>query len=98
MRKTIRSFAERLYGSNRVEDFTKEQSDLMVTAAQRLVDRQQERYESTKNLVAEGIVPRASLMAMLEDLEFRRKALDLAKFRANLVEELVGAGARGRRS
>ena len=78
-----------LYGSNRVEDFTKEQSDLMVTAAQRLVDRQQERYESTKNLVAEGIVARASLMAMLEDLEFRRKALDLAKFRANLVEELA---------
>jgi hypothetical protein len=78
-----------LYGSNRIEDFTKEQSDLMVMAAQRLVDRQKERYEHTKNLVAEGIVPRVTLSTMLEDLEFRRKALDLANFRAKLVEELA---------
>ena len=77
-----------LYGSLRIEDFTKEQSELMVAAAQRLVERQQERYERTKNLVAEGIVARASLMAMLEDLEFRKKALDLANFRAKLVEDL----------
>jgi hypothetical protein len=77
-----------LYGSLRIEDFTKEQSDLMVAAAQRLVARQQERYERTRNLVSEGIVARASLMAMLEDLEFRTKALDLANFRAKLVEDL----------
>src|SRR5262249_16177593 len=78
-----------LYGSLRVEDFTKEQSDRMVTAAQRLVDRQQERYERTKSLVNEGIVARASLTSMLEDLDFRRKALDLANFRAKLVDELA---------
>jgi hypothetical protein len=78
-----------LYGSNRIEDFTKEQSDLMVAAAQRLVDRQKERYEHNKDLVKEGIVARATLTAMLEDLEFRRKALDLANFRAKLVEELA---------
>ena len=78
-----------LYGANRIEDFTKEQSDLMVAAAQRLVDRQKERYEHNRNLVAEGIVPRATLTAMLEDLEYRRKALDLANFRAKLVEELA---------
>jgi hypothetical protein len=77
-----------LYGSLRIEDFTQQQSELMVGAAQRLVERQQERYERTKNLVAEGIVARASLMAMLEDLEFRKKALDLAHFRAKLVEDL----------
>lgn len=77
-----------LYGALRIEDFTKEQSELMVAAAQRLVGRQQERYERTKNLVSEGIVARASLMAMLEDLEFRKKALDLANFRAKLVEDL----------
>ena len=41
-----------LYGTLRIEDFTKEQSELMVGAAQRLVERQQERYERTKNLVA----------------------------------------------
>jgi hypothetical protein len=77
-----------LYGTLRVEDFTKEQSELMVAAAQRLVDRQKERYDRTRDLVAEGIVARASLTAMLEDLEYRKKALDLANFRAKLVEDL----------
>jgi len=77
-----------LYGTVRIEDFTKEQSELMTAAAQRLVDRQQERYERTKDLVAEGIVARASLTALLEDLEYRKKALDLANFRAKLVEDL----------
>jgi hypothetical protein len=78
-----------LYGSPRIEDFTKEQSDLMTAAAQRLVDRQKERYERTRQLVEEGIVARAALAAILEDLHFREKALDLAKFRAKLVDELA---------
>jgi len=78
-----------LYGSLRVEDFTKEQSDLMIAAAQRLVDRQNERFARTKELVDEGIVARASLLALSEDLEYRKKALDLARFRAKLVEELA---------
>jgi multidrug efflux pump subunit AcrA (membrane-fusion protein) len=77
-----------LYGTVRIEDFTKDQSELMTAAAQRLLDRQQERFDRTKDLVAEGIVARASLAAMLEDLEYRRKALDLANHRAKLVEEL----------
>ncbi|MBC7927655.1 MAG: hypothetical protein H7039_18565 [Bryobacteraceae bacterium] len=77
-----------LYGSVRVEDFTPEQADQMVEAAQRLVDRQSDRFESSKTLVREGVMARANLVAMLEDLEFRRKALDLAHFRAKLVEEL----------
>lgn len=77
-----------LYGTLRVEDFTKEQSELMVRAAQRLVDRQNERYQRMKDLVEEGVVARVSLTAMLEDLEYRKKALDLANFRAKLVEEL----------
>ena len=61
MLKTTRFSAARSMVAIRIEDFTKEQSDLMVRAAQRLVERQQERYERTKNLVAEGIVARASL-------------------------------------
>lgn len=78
-----------LYGSVRIEDFTKEQTEIMTAAAQRLVDRQQERYERTKRLVAEGVIARVALNAILEDLQFRQKALDLARFRAKLVEELA---------
>jgi len=77
-----------LYGTVRIEDFTKDQTDLMVSSAERLVKRQEERYENARNLVAEGVMARATLAALLEDLEFRRKALDLARFRAKLVEEL----------
>ncbi len=78
-----------LYGTVRVEDFTKEQAGEMVSAAQRLVDRQQQRFEQSKELVEEGVLARASLAVMLEDLEFRKKTLDLARFRARLVDELA---------
>ena len=77
-----------LYGSVRVEDFTDEQAAEMVAAAERLVARQQERYDAATQLVNEGVVARVTLTAMLEDLEFRRKALDLSRYRAKLVEEL----------
>ena len=77
-----------LYGTVRIEDFTKEQSEHMVAAATRLVERQNERYERAKQLVSEGVLARASLTAMLEDLDYRRKALDLANFRAKLVHDL----------
>lgn len=78
-----------LYGQVRLEDFTKEQSELMTAAAKRLVERQQERYERTKQMVDEGIVARALLVALQEELQFRQKALDLAEFRAKLVDELA---------
>jgi hypothetical protein len=78
-----------LYGALRIEDFTKEQSDVMTSAAQRLVERQKVRIERTRQLVEEGIIARASLTALVEDLHFREKALDLANFRAKLVDELT---------
>lgn len=78
-----------LYGTVRVEDFTREQADEMIAAAQRLVDRATERYDSSKELVQEGVVARSTLTAMLEDLDFRKKALDLAHYRAKLVDELA---------
>ena len=86
-----------LYGSNRVEDFTKEQSDLMVTAAQRLVDRQQERYESTKNLVAEGIVPGPHSWRCSKIWSFAVK-LWIWRNSGPIWSRTCGAGARGRRS
>ena len=77
-----------LYGTIRVEDFTKDQAEQMIASADRLVKRQEERYEQARQLVAEGVMARATLVALLEDLEFRRKALDLARFRAKLIEEI----------
>jgi hypothetical protein len=78
-----------LYGPLRIEDYTKVESDLMTLAAERLVNRQMERIKRTEQLVNEGIIARAVLMALNEDLHFRQKALDLAIFRAKLVTELA---------
>lgn len=78
-----------LYGTVRVEDFTREQAEEMIAAAQRLVDRQQLRYEQSAVLVREGVLARSSLKLLEEDLDFRRKALDLARYRSKLVEELA---------
>jgi len=78
-----------LYGSVRIEDLTKDQSDQMVEAAQRLVDRQQQRLKKSKALVDQGIVARNTLSSLLEDLQFRQKTLDLAKYRAKLLDELA---------
>jgi len=78
-----------LYGTVRVEEFTHEQATDMVEAADRLVERQSERYTRAQELVREGVMARANLSVMLEDLDFRRKALDLARFRAKLVDELA---------
>lgn len=78
-----------LYGTVRVEDFTREQADEMVAAAQRLVNREEERYARTLVLVQQGVVARVTLSVMQEDIGFRRKQLDLAKFRSQLVDQLA---------
>jgi hypothetical protein len=77
-----------LYGTVRIEDFTAEEAQKMIGAAERLIQRQEERYQQARDLVAEGVMARVTLAALLEDLEFRRKALELARFRAKLVDEL----------
>lgn len=78
-----------LYGTIRIEDLTKDQTDAMVLAAERLLDRQRERYAKTKELVDQGIVARNTLLDMTEEIGFRQKTLDLARYRAKLLEELA---------
>ncbi|MBC7926013.1 MAG: hypothetical protein H7039_10195, partial [Bryobacteraceae bacterium] len=58
-------------------------------AAERLVARQMDRLEHSRQLVREGVIARVALTVMQEDLDFRNKALDLARFRARLVDDLA---------
>jgi hypothetical protein len=74
-----------------VEDLTVEQADEMVAAARRQVDREKEKLESTRKLVDSGVVARAALTPALEDLEARRKTLDLALSRSKLIGEIAAA-------
>jgi len=78
-----------LYGKLTIEDLTKEQAGEMVGAAQRQIERQAERMKTAKTLVDQGVAARTTLTPYLEELESRRKTLDLAESRARLLEELA---------
>ncbi|MDX2150704.1 MAG: hypothetical protein SFV54_08210 [Bryobacteraceae bacterium] len=80
-----------LYGTIGVEDLTEEQADEMVEAAKRQYARQQEAVEKAKALVDVGARPRMDLMPLLQELDSRRRTLDLAESRGQLLRELAAA-------
>ena len=82
--------AHTLYGKIGVEDLTEEQANDMVAAARRQLDREKLRLEAVRKLVDQGVTARAALIPVLEDLESRRKPLNLALSRADLIGELAG--------
>jgi len=74
-----------LYGT----DLTDEQSDEMMAAAQRRLDRRQQALERAKKLVDAGAATRASLDSLNEEIARARQENDLAADRARLVHELT---------
>lgn len=78
-----------LYGALTVEDLTEVQSEEMVAAARRQYDRQLQVVERSKKLVEIGARPRTAVVADLEELDYRRKTVDLAESRARLLKELA---------
>ena len=63
--------------------------DDMVAAAQRRVERQQDRVNEAARLVANGLDSQASLTPLQEELAIRRMNLNLAHSRASLVAEMA---------
>ncbi len=78
-----------LYGVLRPEDVTPQQASEMVAAAQRRFDRKQKRVDSLKPLIEQGIMARTELTPHLEELDFRRRTLDLSKSRAEFLRQLT---------
>jgi hypothetical protein len=78
-----------LYGNLSVEDLTEDQANEMVRAAQRRADRQQKKVDRLRELVDSGVASRSSVSPLLEDLDHRRRAVELAHSRAKLLAELV---------
>jgi len=78
-----------LYGTVGLEGLTEEQGREMVAAAQRRLERRQQRLEEAKKLVEEGALPRMSLTPLLEEYDQARRVLDQALTRARLLEELA---------
>lgn len=77
-----------LYGVLRPDEFSTQHAADMVAAAQRRFDRKQKRVDSLKPLVEQGIMARTELTPHLEELDFRRRTLDLARSRAEFLQQL----------
>jgi hypothetical protein len=86
-----------LYGKIPVQSLTEEMANDMVAAAQRRVDRQQQRIADANRLVDDGIIAKNSVTALQEEMNLRDMALNLAHSRAGLINELA-AMARSERA
>jgi hypothetical protein len=78
-----------LYGALGVEDLDGRQAAGMLAAARRRVERAGERLAEARPLVEQGLVARASLAPLEEELSARRGALLLAERRARVFDELL---------
>ncbi|MBZ5580539.1 MAG: hypothetical protein LAP40_28655 [Acidobacteriia bacterium] len=74
-----------LYG----QDLTDAQSEEMIAAANRRLDRRQQAFDRAKKLVDAGVATQASLSDFLEEIDRARQESDLASQRAGLVHELT---------
>src|SRR5579872_2420253 len=71
------------------QDLTDEQSEAMIAAANRRLERRTQALDRAKKLVDAGVTPRSSLDALLADADLARKECDLAVSRAQVVHELT---------
>jgi hypothetical protein len=77
-----------LYGQARAQDMTSDQTASMVDAAQRRVNRQRAIVQDRQTLLDAGILARSEFTALQDELASRERVLDLARNRAQLVQDL----------
>lgn len=77
-----------LYGELPVQNLSEGMADDMVAAAQRRVEREIKKLEDSRKLVSEGVLPKAALDPIEEELNMRRINLSLAHTRSKLISEL----------
>ncbi|HEX4228688.1 MAG TPA: hypothetical protein VHZ07_08460 [Bryobacteraceae bacterium] len=80
--------ARTLYGATTVQDMTPAGAQAMIEAAQRRVDRETQLVAERRNLLDHGILSKSEFSAFQDELENRRRTLDLAHTRANLLDQL----------
>lgn len=74
-----------LYG----QDLTDAQSDAMIAAASRRLERRTDELDRAEKLANAGAAPVASLASLREQVELARKECDLAASRAQVVHEIA---------
>jgi hypothetical protein len=78
-----------LYGKIPVQSLTEAMGNDMVAAAQRRVDRQQQRINDANKLADDGIIARNSVSSLQDEMNLRTMALNLARSRSELIGELI---------
>src|SRR5579872_6451957 len=71
------------------QDLTDEQSEAMIAAANRRLDRRTQALDRAKKLVEAGVAPQSTLDPLIEDADLARKECDLAASRAQVVHDLT---------
>lgn len=82
------TLAETLYSSAPMADFTTEQADKMLGAAQRRVDRETTLVEDRRKLLDSGVIAHSEFDSLGDELEARRRVLSLAQNRVKLLADL----------
>ncbi|MBX9603064.1 MAG: hypothetical protein K2X35_18815 [Bryobacteraceae bacterium] len=80
-----------LYRSLTLEELNEGQSESMVNAARRRLDRQADRLGRLKDLAAAGAVASNQIAEAAQELASRQETLDQAVRRAGLFEQLLAA-------
>ena len=78
-----------LYSGAPLQTLTPEGAQEMIGAATRRLDRQKQAIAAMQNLIDSGMVARAALAPLTAELGFRETDWDLARERAQLLDELA---------
>ncbi|WP_238325836.1 Atg14 domain-containing protein [Bryobacter aggregatus] len=78
-----------LYGSVGVEQLSEGQTQELLAAAQRRVERVAKTYGNLTDLVQQGVIPKSHIEDLELQLKDRRLALQLAENRAHIFQDLL---------
>lgn len=78
-----------LYGSPGIENLNDQLCETMIEAATRRLTRSQQQVDHARHLIEIGVASLTSLTPFLEDLDDRRRTLDLAESRSRLYRHLA---------
>ncbi|HME09482.1 MAG TPA: hypothetical protein VKG25_20650 [Bryobacteraceae bacterium] len=81
--------ARTLYGDLPIQNLSEKMGEDMVAAAQRRVERQQNRMMLAQKMVADGVTAASTLSPLQDELKMRELNLSLARSRAKLIGELA---------
>ena len=81
--------ARTLYGDPLSKDLNSQLAEQMIAAAQRRVDRQQQRLDQARKLIDAGVATQMSLTPLEQDLALRQANLNLARSRVHVMDEMA---------